>query len=32
VPSHNLEPGDELRVKLVEANPDTRQVRFERVA
>ena len=28
----NLEPGDEVRVKLVEANPADRTVRFERVA
>ncbi|MCU1360414.1 MAG: ribonuclease, partial [Ilumatobacteraceae bacterium] len=32
VPSHNVEPGDELRVKLVQADPATRQVKFERVA
>ena len=32
VSSRTLEPGDEVRVKLIEANVESRQVRFERVA
>jgi exoribonuclease R len=32
VSTQNVEPGDELRVKLVEANPAERLVRFDRVA
>jgi exoribonuclease R len=32
VSTQHLEPGDELRVKLLEANPAERLVRFDRVA
>ncbi len=31
VDTHNVEPGDPLRVKLVGADPDTRTIAFERV-
>lgn len=32
VSAHHVDPGDHVRVRLVEANPATRLIRFERVA
>ena len=32
IAAHHVEPGDALRVRLVKADPETRQVIFERVA
>ena len=32
VDARGVDPGDELRVRLVEASPEQRSVRFERVA